>query len=164
MIIKKLNLILLLSSFSILCSAQQGSIKDRKDLQVLLEERREKFDSYTSSLEKRSGIFGNKTKKDILASNEVLINIVQTDNHIISTLYRVIDLKNFEKSNRNYDVVMQGQNYENLLHATDTLSKQIDILKISNKTWKGKAIKFQVLFYITFALIILMLINKWRKK
>ena len=164
MIIKKINFILLLSSFSILCLAQQGSVKDRKDLQILLEERREKFDTYTSSLEKRSGIFGNKTKKDILTSNEVLINIVKTDNRIINTLYRVVDLKNLEKSNRNFDAAIKGLNYENLLHASDTLSKQIEVLKTSNKAYKGKAIKFQVLFYITFALIILMLINKWRKK
>ncbi|HKR06205.1 MAG TPA: hypothetical protein VJY62_16335, partial [Bacteroidia bacterium] len=78
--------------------------------------------------------------------------------------YRVIDLRNFEKSNRNYDVLKQNQNYENLLRATDTLSKQVTVLSQTNKTLKRKAMKFELLFYAVTALVIYMVIMKWRKK
>ena len=162
--IQKKCIITVLCLLTFAAYAQKDPLKDRKDLQNLLQERREKFDSLTSSFEKRSGIFGNKTKKDILASNEVLINIVETDNRIINTLYRVIDLRNFEKSNRNYDVLKQNQNYENLLRATDTLSKQVTVLSQTNKTLKRKAMKFELLFYAVTALVIYMVIMKWRKK
>jgi hypothetical protein len=162
--IQKIYFISVLSFLSFMSYAKEDPLKDRKDLQILLQERREKFDSYTSSLEKHSGIFGNKTKKDIQASNEVLINIVETDNRIISTLYRVMDLRNFEKSNKTFDAIKQNQNYENLLNATDTLSRQVVSLSAKNKILKQKALKFQVLFYAITALLIYMLIMKWRKK
>jgi len=41
---------------------------EKERLKELLDERKEKFDSYFSSIEKRSGIFGNKTKKDMQKS------------------------------------------------------------------------------------------------
>jgi len=162
--ILKICIAAVLCFLPLMICAKEDPLKDRKDLQNLLQERREKFDSYTSSLEKRSGIFGNKTKKDIQASNEVLINIVETDNRIISTLYRVMDLRNFEKSNKTYDVIKQNQNYENLLNATDTLSKQVVALSAKNKILKQKALKFQILFYAITALLIYMIIMRWRRK
>ena len=161
---RTITFIILLCSFPVFCFAQKNNLKDRKDLQNLLQERKTKFDSYTSSLEKRSGIFGNKTKKDILASNEVLINIVETDNLIISTLYRVVDLRNLETSNTKFDAAIQNQNYDNLLHATDTLSKQVNLLTVSNKNYKSKASKFEWLFYAMSALVVWMVIARWRKK
>ena len=129
--------------------AQKAEIlKNRKDLQDLLKERAQKFDTFTYSLEKRSGIFGNKTKRDISRSNDVLVEIVKTDNRIISTLNRVIDFRNFEKTNMNYDVMQQSQNYDNLLHATDTLSKQVAVLSAANKSLKTKSQKLQWLVYL----------------
>ena len=163
MSIQKTALLMIMCFFSMHAFAQKNTLKDRNDLKNLLEERRQKFDSYTSSLEKRSGIFGNKTKKDIQASNEVLINIVETDNRIINTLYRVIDLRNLQTSNTKFDVLKQNQNYENLLRATDTLSKQVSVLSDASKTAKRKATKFQVLFYIAATLLILLLARNWRK-
>jgi hypothetical protein len=163
MIIQKKILLMLMCFISTVALPQKNTFNDRKDLQQLLDERKAKFDSYTSSLDKRSGIFGNKTKKDIQASNEVLINIVQTDNRIISTLYRVIDLRNLETSNTKFDVLKQNQNYDNLLNATDTLSKQVSVLSDTNKALKSKTLKFQTLFYVALALLIFMLFRNWKK-
>ncbi|MEP7171029.1 MAG: hypothetical protein ABI855_16805 [Bacteroidota bacterium] len=162
--IKKKYFTVLLCLISLTAYPQNNSVKDRQDLQNLLQERKIKFDAYASSLEKRSGIFGNKTKKDIQSSNEVLIDIVKTDNRIISTLNRVIDFRNFEKTNMNYDVVQQNQNYDNLLRATDTLSKQVDILTATNKSLKKNTLKFEILFYAALALVICLLIIRLKKK
>src|SRR4051812_44629981 len=84
--------------------AQTGASDiDKAELKSLLEERQAKFNSYSASLEKRSGIFGNKTKNDIKKSSEVLIDLVKADNRIISTLYRV-DFRTYQKVNMYYDM------------------------------------------------------------
>ena len=100
----KKNLLLIATSFiCIAVNAQSpNSSADtnnyyRKQLQELLINRHQKFDSYSKSLEQHSGIFGNKTKNDIRESNHVLIDIVKTDNHIIQALNRVVDFRNYEK-------------------------------------------------------------------
>ena len=125
---------------------------DRKDLQELVEVRREKFDSYSHSLERRSGIFGNKTKKDMLRSNEVLMEIVETDNRIIGLLKRVVDFKTYEKVNRTYDWLQNDNQLENLRHATDTLTKQVDTLAIVNATQRTKIKKLQ---WLSVSLVVL---------
>jgi len=102
----------------------QDKSADRGELQNLLKERKEKFDTYTTSLEKRNGIFGGKSKADIKQSNEVLIEIVRTDNKIISTLNRVADFRTFEKVNMNYDLIKCSEQLSNLRNAVDTLSKR----------------------------------------
>ncbi|MCX6291989.1 MAG: hypothetical protein NT126_09535 [Bacteroidetes bacterium] len=100
--------------------------KDRQELQHLLEERQQMFDRYSGSLSDHSGIFGNRTKKDILKSNDVLIGLVRTDNNIIRVLNRVVDFRNFEKATMNYDLQNRDEELENSRHAADTLAKQLD--------------------------------------
>ncbi len=69
----------------------------RNKINQLLDERRAKFSQYDNSLTKRSGIFGLKTKKDMQASNDILTQIVITDNNIFSELRILLDFKDFEK-------------------------------------------------------------------
>lgn len=52
-----------------------NNLQDKKYLQGLLAERKTKFESYFSSLEKRSGIFGNKTKKICKAAMKCLLKL-----------------------------------------------------------------------------------------
>ncbi len=69
----------------------------RKKINKLLDERSNRFGQYESSLGKRSGIFGLKTKKDMQFSNDILRQIVLTDNDIFSELKILLDYKDFEK-------------------------------------------------------------------
>jgi hypothetical protein len=69
----------------------------RKKINQLLDERSSRFGQYESSLGKRSGIFGLKTKKDMQFSNDILRQIVLTDNDIFSELKILLDYKDFEK-------------------------------------------------------------------
>src|SRR5258707_608389 len=113
---KKSFLILVLSCLNSLLSSAQGTIEERKDLHDLLEMRRNRFDAYSHSLEKKSGFFGNKTKKDMQHSIEVLAAIVETDNRIISSLNHVIDFRNYQKVNTNYDRFQNEERLSNLQH------------------------------------------------
>jgi hypothetical protein len=157
-------LFFLFSSFMMFPYITKSQSGDRKDLHDLVELRRERFDSYSRSLEKRSGIFGNKSKKDIQRSNEVLMGIVEIDNRIISTLNRVIDYKSYEKVNRNYDWMQNNDQVSNLRQATDTLTKQVDQLAITNAQLKTKTKKLRWIAYILSALLIWSLISKRKKK
>lgn len=69
----------------------------RKKINQLLDQRSSRFGQYESSLGKRSGIFGLKTKKDMQFSNDILRQIVLTDNDIFEELKILLDYKDFEK-------------------------------------------------------------------
>ena len=148
---KKLSVLYtLLLCLSIPALSQTTDNKDieKKELEKLLEERKAKFDSYSESLEKHSGIFGNKTKNDIKNSNQVLINIVQTDNRIISKLYNVLDLGGFQKVTMSYDIKSREEKLASLVLATDTLSKQLETLKSSNHALQSRTLRLQWLLCI----------------
>ena len=146
-------------------SAQSTPV-DRQQLMKLLEERRSKFDAYAASIEKHSGFFGNKTKKDMQQSNEVLTEIVQTDNRIISVLNRTVDFKNYEKVNLNYDVQSHADRVNNLLHSVDTLQKQVVALNTnkSNLDKRVQHFKFIIFLFATFAVGLFFLLIRKRKK
>jgi len=119
--------------FSSLAVQAESTIQaDRRELQELLNERKLKFDSFAVAAEKHSGFFGNKTKGDMKRSNEVLIDIVRTDNKIIRSLNRVVDFRNYEKVTMNYDLRDREQVLRNLETAVDTLSKSNDTLALRN--------------------------------
>ncbi len=142
----------------------QGSITERKDLHDLLETRRQKFDAYSGSLERKSGFFGNKTKKDVQKSNDVLTDILAIDNHIISLLNRVVDFRNYEKVNRNYDLYASREQLSNLEHAADTLLKQLDASTVLNAHLKTKIKRLQWEFWLLFVAFITVLIAVVRNK
>lgn len=126
-----INITILFFSFLLTgCNYSFGQflLTERQELQKLLELRKQKFDAYAVSIEKRSGIFGNKTKRDMQLSNDVLTEIVKTDNHIIDVLNNTIDFKNFEKTNLNYNVQTNSDRVNELLHSVDTLQKQVKAL------------------------------------
>lgn len=70
----------------------------RAKVNKLLNQRSSRFGQYDASLGKRSGIFGMKTKKDMQASNDILRQVVLTDNDIFSELKILLDYKDFEKN------------------------------------------------------------------
>ena len=144
--------------------AAQTNILERKRLFELLEERRQKFEAYSTSIEKRSGIFGNKTKKDMLISNEVLTEIVRTDNNIISVLNRAVDFKNYEKVSLSQEVGENTQQMENLLHATDTLEKQLAKLTTDQLVLKREAQWLKIVNRTLIFAVLLMIFLVVRKK
>lgn len=157
-------LYLTLNSGFILASVDTGGYY-RQQLQQLLMERQQKFSSYSQSLEERSGIFGNKTKKDILRSNEVLINLVKTDNRIIDVLNRVVDFRNYEKVSFTYDKMENQQHLDNLIKATDTLSKQVTALTELNGSLKTKNKKLSWAVYgLLIIPAVVLFLRMWRRQ
>jgi hypothetical protein len=144
--------------------AQNTVQADRLELQQLLTERKQRFDSFAVSLEKRSGIFGNKTKGDIKASNEVLMEIVKTDNRIIRTLNRVVDFRNFEKVTMNYDLRDRNATLKGLETAVDTLSKQNEALTVRNAKLENRMNRKNILLFLLACTSVTLFVRLRRKK
>jgi hypothetical protein len=161
------NTIFLLTIFlitSLFVFAQQNKTAATAELRSLLTERKEKFDSYSESLDKRSGFFGGKSKADINRSNEVLIDIVKTDNRIIAALNRVVDFRTFEKVNMNYDIVKCNEQLSSLSHALDTLNKQLTVLTAVNASLRNKSGGYQWLSYGLLSAIAVLVVLLYRQR
>jgi hypothetical protein len=70
----------------------------RKKIDAMLNIRKLKFGQYEESLSKHSGIFGLQTKKDIRRSNDILIDIIKTDDQIFTQIKILLDYRAFEQS------------------------------------------------------------------
>ena len=120
----------LLLSFHLLSSAQ--SRQERNELLTLVEQRQELFDSYSSSLKKKSGFFGQKTKNDLRDTHDRLKAIVEVDNKIMTRLRQLLDYTKFEKQTMSYDVNQYTEQLKNYERNQDTLVKQLALLEKEN--------------------------------
>jgi hypothetical protein len=129
----------------------QMKMEDRMNLQNLLAERARNFSAYTSSIQKRSGIFGNKTKADILKSNEVLLDIVTLDNDIMDALKRALTYKTFEKTTDNYSKTDCEMKLQHSMQVTDTLMKQLTVAEDKIKRRNTSASLYKIFFFVALA-------------
>lgn len=142
----------------------QGRTADREELHKLLELRKKKFDAYSESLKKRSGFFGGKSKMDIQRSNEVLMDIIESDNKMISVLNRVVDFKTYEKVNMNYELLSCNERVGNLQRAVDALNKQVSTLSSSNAALEKKTGSLKLLASAFGILVLALLILVMRRR
>lgn len=99
---KKILLLILFSLFASYIFAQVNTDSvayqlQRKKINGMLEARRKKFGEYDQSLAKHSGIFGMQTKKDIRRSNDILMDIVKTDDEIFQQLKVLLEYRAFQQ-------------------------------------------------------------------
>ena len=139
-------------------------MQERMNLQNLLAERAKNFSAYTSSIQKRSGIFGNKTKTDIQKSNEVLLAIVTLDNDIMDALNRALSYKTFEKTTDNYSSRDCEMRLKQSMQVTDTLMKQLTAVEKKIRKQNSSASIYSVLFYIALSGCLAMFIMLRRKR
>src|SRR5262245_21427389 len=121
----------------------QSNTEVRAELQSLLVERKDKFGAYSASLEKRSGFFGGKTKHDIQQSNEVLREIILTDNKIMNVLNRVADFKTFEKVNMDYDLMKCNRDLEKMKQLIETLNVKATSLQSETASLQTKILRMK---------------------
>lgn len=120
------NILLALFIFSVTVASAQVNTDSlayqlqRKKINGMLEMRRQKFGQYDQSLTKHTGIFGLQTKKDIRRSNDILMDIVKTDNDIFQQLKILLEYRTFQQN--------QVQ-----LHSTETDSTNIGFMNEINR-------------------------------
>ena len=118
----------------------------------------EKFGQYDNSLSQHTGIFGLQTKKDIRRSNDILMDIVRTDNEIYKQLKILLDYSIFQqtqvldKSKENEaTTIAYMRNINKLRDQNKQLTKQLNELQLKDETTSRKLGTI-----IVFMLIVLM--------
>jgi hypothetical protein len=69
----------------------------RKKINNMLDMRKQRFGQYQQSLNKHTGIFGLQTKSDIRRSNDILMDIVKTDDNIYKELKILLEYRAFQQ-------------------------------------------------------------------
>ena len=150
-------------------------IQQRNKINTMLNDRRAKFGQYDTSLTQRSGIFGMQTKGDIRRSNEILMNIAETDDEIFIELKKLFD---YNTNQLNYSKFQRKQTESTLKDAeksriaylrsisalrtqNDNLKLQVKQLETANQKKQGVLI---VVIVLTFASILALLIVKRKRK
>ena len=70
----------------------------RKKINTMLDQRKQKFGQYSQSLSMHTGIFGLQTKKDIRRSNDILMDIVKTDEDIFVQTKILLEYRTFQQT------------------------------------------------------------------
>lgn len=105
----------------------------RKKINSMLDARKVRFGQYSQSLNEHTGIFGFQTKGDIRRSNDILMDIVKTDDNIYKELkilleYRAFQQRQIQSHSKEAETI--NQNYVNLI---SKLRQQNATLKADNQ-------------------------------
>jgi hypothetical protein len=151
-----MKIIFLLACITFFQSAgAQDSLNSITELQHLLQQRKDRFETYAEAADKRSGILGTKTKKDLEQSREVLLDIVNLDNRIMGELNRAISTRGIAKADYSNDLMDSRQTIQRLSAASDTLYKQLQVIKVENEELRKKTEQGKWITYLFLAWVIL---------
>jgi len=136
-------------SFAHETSDTTGYENQRQKVNKLLTERSQRFGQFNESLQKRTGIFGLKTKKDMQSSIDILKQIVLTDNDIFQETKALLDYKDFEKSQiaeraSEFDGRINGyiRTISKLQREHERMTNEINALEKANHFYQGLVIFF----------------------
>jgi hypothetical protein len=142
--------------------------QQRKIINSMLAVRAQKFGQYDQSLSEHTGIFGFQTKKDIRRSNDILMDIVKTDNEIYKQLKILLEYRTFQQS----QVQDKSKETENTalesMYTINRLQNQLEKLKKENEEntrLQDKAsLNFKIIVFILVGIILFLLRNQIRRK
>ena len=121
----------------------------RAKVNSLLTERSTRFGQYDESLNQRTGIFGWQTKRDIKNSNEILRQVVLTDNNIFKELKVLMDYKDLQNQQK---VAVADNSQERMERYMQTIKKLQDqnaqLIEDLNKKNKGNLSTYIIVFLI----------------
>ena len=158
-----LFLLLLTCSVPVMAFQADTSAYQTQRLKVntLLKERSARFSQYDQSLDSRTGIFGMQTKDDIKNSNEILRQIVITDNNVFKELKILMDYKDLELKKVQNDAITVSGNLENYRSSIKKLQDQNQLL---NDQLKGQHSSRSIAWYLVAILAIALGITLYQSK
>jgi hypothetical protein len=101
----------------------------RSKINSMLALRKQKFGQYDQSLSMHTGIFGLQTKKDIRRSNDILNDIVKTDDDIFAQLKILLDYRAFQQTQVQSHSAETDNTNIGFMNAINALRAQNDKLK-----------------------------------
>lgn len=137
----------------------------RKKINSMLTQRETKFDQYDQSLEEHTGIFGMQTKKDIRRSNEILMDIINTDNGIFKQLKILLDYRAFEQQqvqSKANEAQSTNRNFANTINQLQAQNEQLNsrLVEKDEEMKKQRAIGVGVILVLMVTSILLLIIRK----
>jgi len=105
--------------FSLWMATFQSPNLETAKLEKLVQERQALHQQWQISESKKSGIFGNRTKKDMIETNDWLERIISKDNQIIEEL----------KFTGKVETAIIGQEKEDYKTITQSLERDVQVLK-----------------------------------
>jgi hypothetical protein len=138
----------------------------RKKINNMLSARTQKFGQYDESLNKHTGIFGWQTKKDIRRSNDILMDIVKTDDSIYTELKILLDFRTFQQTQIQSHSQETEESNIGFMTTINKLRRQVDLLKADSERKELQYERTQRLHIIVFILMlasILLLVTLKRK-
>ena len=112
----------------------------RTKINSMLAVRSQKFGKYDQSLSQHTGIFGLQTKKDIRRSNDILMDIVKTDNAIYKQLKILLDYRTFQQTqvaDKSKEIESTNLHYMNTINTlrsqNEKLVKEANDLQLKNE-------------------------------
>ena len=153
--------IALLSLFCFIAASAMASVSgdslayqmQRRKINAMLAQREAKFGQYDESLSKHSGIFGMQTKKDIQNSNDILTDIVATDDTIYRQLKILLDYHAFQEKRFQTHSKEVEQSNAGYLAAINKLRQQIDQVKTDADKQQQQAEHTKNIFIIALVLM-----------
>jgi hypothetical protein len=143
---KKIVFLFIFCAFNISAFAQIGTDSvayqlERTKINTMLAQRTVKFGQYDRSLSMHTGIFGLQTKKDIRNSNDILMDIVKTDDAIYKELKILLEFKTFQQTQVLNHSKETEQSTLGYMTAINKLHNQIDQLKADADKYQQKTTK-----------------------
>lgn len=125
----------------------------RVKVNKLLEERSSKFGQYDESLNQRTGIFGWQTKKDIKNSNEILRQVVLTDNNIFKELKVLMDYKDLQNQQKVAVADHSQERMENYMQTIKKLQDQNEELAKDLAKKKNQSLSTYIIVFLLLVMI-----------
>lgn len=162
---KKLIAFILIIIFSpFLIYSQIDTTQYLIDLRIraMVNERQKLYSQYSKQIEKKSGIFGNQTKKDVRAANEILLKILATDSRIFSELEemikaqdREVERSKFEKQDKEYKIIKKEEEVQTHSETVAKLQRNVETLSSQQIKLKRTAKIYKFLFFSSLLFLII---------
>lgn len=115
-------------------------------LDKLLEDRRSLHQEWQNAERKKSGIFGNRTKKDMIETNNWTERIIQKDDQIMEELYLLRDIEKteitYEKNDYKFITQKQEKQIATLKRALLEKDAEIGIKKTDKRAYEWTTLIF----------------------
>ena len=170
---KKIFLLVLFSLFvaNVFAQANSDSLAyqaQRTKINGMLAVRKQKFGQYDQSLSQHTGIFGLQTKKDIRHSNDILMDIVKTDNDIFVQTKILLDYRTFEQSQVQNHAAEVDNNATSYMATINKLRADNDRLKhdaeVSDQDHKSASTRALAIVIVLIIIVLFLLRAKYVKK
>jgi hypothetical protein len=141
---------------------------EHKKINDMLARRTTKFGQYDQSLSMHTGIFGMQTKKDIRRSNDILMDIVKTDDSIYRELKILFEFSVFQRTQiQDHSKEAEDSNI-GFMTTINKLRAQVDNLKADAEKQQQQEEKTKRLFIVALiimsALIVYLIGSKSKRK